>query len=293
MSLGFPRNCKHFASASPRYPVMALFSMVILVPLIAADHGHLDVGALGTNQNDQLTWANGADFIAGTYLITMDYASTGVFHGYFQQTNTLMALPRTPANAGPDPAAPALGSFIRARMACLEAPPDGEFAFWEIGATNPTLSLAAGQTSTNTWALTESNGSPGTDPYGHIHGRRFTASKPGLYLVSFQAIDTSTNGADAGPIHLPSVSLPVQFQAGVNVVEVEPDYEGSHVHIRFGARLGYTWQVEASHFLGPQADWQPAGESVIGDDTITEVLHHGDPGAERHYRIKGTPITPQ
>jgi len=168
----------------------------------------------------------------------------------------------------------------------------GQFAFWDTGATNPTISLGAGETATNTWALSQNNGSPGSDPYGHIHGRRLTATKPGLYKVTFQVIDTSTNGSGGGPIHTASAELPVWFQAGVTVVSVEPDYGKGQVQLRFGARLGYTWQVEASDALGAPADWQPVGNAITGDDALIQTIVEGDPGPQRLYRMKGTPIVP-
>ena len=273
-------------------PILGL-SLLVQPHLHAADHGHLNAGAAGTNQNDQLIWANAGDFIATAgYVKTLDYTNSGRYQGYYQQNITLTALPTTAAHAGPDPQAPAPGSFIRAKMACVEAPPGGRFAFWETGATTPTLSLAAGESATNTWVLSQSDGSPGSDPYGHVHGRRFTATVPGVYKVTFQAFDTSTNGAGGGPVHTPSVELPVYFQAGVNVVEVEPDYEEGHVHVRFGARLGYLWQVEASTDLGPSAVWLPVGNPVVGDDVFIETIHEGEPGVQRFYRVKGTPILP-
>lgn len=261
--------------------------------LLAADHAHINAGAVSTNRGAQLIWANGADFVASSgYVKTLDYTNAGVYTGYFQQNITLTALPATAANAGPDPQTPALGSFIRAKMTCLEAPSGGQFAFWDTGATQPSISLGAAQSSTNMWALSQNDGSPGSDPYGHIHGRRFTATRPGIYKVTFQAIDTSTNGIGGGPIHTPSVELPVWFQAGVNMVSVEPDFEEGHVHVRFGARLGYSWQVQSSPLLGPQANWQPAGNPITGDDVFIQMIHQGDPGTNRFYRVTATPIIP-
>jgi hypothetical protein len=99
-------------------------------------HGHLNAGAVGTHQNDALIWANGADFAAQSgYVKTLDYTNSGRYAGYFQQNITLTALPATAAHAGPDPQAPALGSYIQARMSCVAVPPGGSFAFWENGAT--------------------------------------------------------------------------------------------------------------------------------------------------------------
>lgn len=261
--------------------------------LRAQDHGHLNVGALGTSQNARLYFANGADFVASSgYVKTLDYTNAARFAGYHQGNITLTALPTTAAHAGPDPNAPAPGSHIQFSMACLEGPAGGSFAFWDAGTTAPSLSLAPGQSSTNLWALSESDGSPGSDPYGHIHGRRFTATTPGIYKIGFTAFDTSTNGAGGGPIHTPSEQLAVWFQADVNVLAVEPDEEEGHVHVTFGARLGYTWQVESTGVLGPQADWQPAGNPVVGADVFIEIIHEGVPGEQRFYRVKGIPIIP-
>ena len=89
------------------------------------------------------------------------------------------------------------------------------------------------------------------------------------------------------------MELPVWFQAGVNVIEVEPDYDEGHVHIRFGARLGYSWQVEASDKLGPDANWKPAGNPIAGDDVFILAIHEGDPDTNRFYRVKGTVFIPQ
>lgn len=269
----------------------ATIGIVASAPYAQAQHGHLNAGAASTNQNAQLIWANGADFIATSgYVNTLSYTNGARFAGYYQGNITLTALPRAPLDT--DPAAAALGAYVQFSMACLEGPAGGTFGFWDVGSTNPSLSLVPGQTSTNRWRLTESDGSPGSDPYGHIHLRRFSATLPGIYKVGFTAFDTSTNGVGGGPIHTPSQELPVWFQAGVNIQSVEPDYEEGHVHVRFGATAGFSWQIEASQFLGPQTDWQPAGTPFTGNDYLKELIDEGSPGELRFYRLRGTPVTP-
>lgn len=258
------------------------------VPL-HAQHGHLNAGAIGTNQNDALIWANGADFVTTSgYVKTLDFTNSGRYAGYFQQNITLTALPATSANAGPDPEAPALGSFIQARMRCLEAPEGGAFAFWESGATEPSITVTAGAPASAMWHLTQGDGAPGTDPFGHVHGRRFTATKPGLYTIAFQALDVSTNGLGGGPIHTPSTELAISFQAGVNLLSVEPDFDGGHVHLRFAPPAGTTWQIEASEFVGAGSRWEPVGPPVTGNDLRVERLLEGDPGTQRFFRINRT-----
>ena len=181
----------------------------------AADHGHLNAGALGTNQNDQLIWANGADFLASSgYVKTLDYTNAGRYAGYFQQNITLTALPQTAANAGPDPAAAAPGSFIKTRLACLEAPLGGAFAFWENGATSPTLSVQAGETATNLYSLSQNNGSAGS----------VLNTVPGTNRSSGVSVHGSTKASPRTPCALPirptatsSVEL-LSPPAGVGVV---------------------------------------------------------------------------
>ena len=258
-----------------------------------AQHGHLNAGAVGTNQNDLLNWANGADFVASShYVKTLFYTNGGRYADYFQGGITPTALPATLRNAGPDPAAAALGSYLQFSMACLEGPEGGKFNFWESTGATPVLSLAPGETSAKLWRLSEHDGSPGSDPYGHIHGRRFTATKAGIYKIGFTAHDTSANGAGGGPIHKPSAQLPVWFQAGVNFASIEPDYEEGHVHLRFGAAAGYSWQVEYSRQLSAAANWLPTENAVTGADYFTALIHDVPPGEQRFYRVKGTALPP-
>jgi hypothetical protein len=256
--------------------------------LRAQQHGHLNAGAVGTNQNERLIWANGADFNASSgYVKTLNYTNGGRFAGYYEGGITPTALPATLEHGGPDPDASAFGSYIQFRMSCLEGPPGGLFGFWESGATSPSISLAPGQTSTNLWPLTEGDGSPGTDPYGHIHGRRFTATKPGIYKVAFTAVDTSTNGTGGGAIHTPSEELPIWFQAGVSIQSVRP--EASQVRVRFGATAGFNWSVQ--HASDLTNTWQST-DPVVGNDTFIDSIHQTVPGQRGFYRLLGTPIEP-
>jgi hypothetical protein len=274
-------------------PSLAMIGIVANPLPSHAQHAHLNAGATSTNLGSSLLWVNGADFIVTSgYVKTLDYTNGGRFAGYYQGGITPTALPATALNAGPDPAAAALGAFLQFSISSLEGPPGGSFGFWESGSTNPTLALSPGQVSTNLWPLTEGDGAPGSDPYGHIHGRRFTATKPGLYKIALRVFETSTNGIAGEPIHTPSSDLPIWFQAGVNVITVEPDFEEGHVRVRFAATAGFTWQLEASQALDAQDGWQTVDAPITGNDLIVEIVHQQPPGERRFYRIKGTPIPP-
>ena len=274
-------------------PLTLALALVVTSPtfLLGQSHGHFNVGALSTQQNSPLFFANEADFAPeSSYVKTLLYTNTDRYAGYYQGNITLTALAQTAAHAGPELGAPALGSFIHASIVSVQGPPDGVFSFWESGATRPTYSLASGRTGTNLWRLSENEGLHGTDPFGHIHGRRFTATRPGIYTVGFQAFDLSTNGANGGPIHLPSTIASISFQAGINIESIEPDPEEGHVHVRFGALAGFTWQAEASTNLGPAALWFPAADPIVGADIFIELVHDVPPGTKRFYRVSGTAL---
>lgn len=245
-----------------------------------AQHGHLNAGATGQNQNDQLVFANAQDFITTSgYVKTLTNAVTGTYAGYFHGGITPTALFNST-----DAGAPAPGSFIQMELQSVEGPAGGEFSLWESGATTPTYSIASGQTAAHRFDLSSGDGSPGSDPGGHIHGRRWTSTVPGIYKVWFRLFDVSTNGAEGGPIHTPSEPLEVHFQAGVNFQTITQGTGGVHVH--FGAQNARTLQVERSLQLGPAADWQPVGAAAAGTDHFVEVIDDAPPAAGAFYRVK-------
>lgn len=253
----------------------------------SAQHAHLNAGVLSTAQDAKLAFDNGPDFSSSSgYIKTLTYTNSGIYAGYYQQNITLTSLAATPAFGGPVPNAPALGSYVQAGIVSLEGPEEGAFAFWESGSTNPTIVIHPGEITTNLFRLTEADGSPGTDPYGHIHGRRFSATKAGLYKVTFVLRDTSTNGLNGGSIHGASDPLSIYFQAGVIIQTVEPD--ANHKNLRFGATFGGTWRVEATSILEPASIWIPVGDLVTGDDYLHTVVDEQPVQGQRFFRVRSS-----
>ncbi len=265
---------------------LVVLSLGIALVAQSQDHGHINIGSAGVNQNDPLIFDNAAIFeVATNYVKTLTLAMSGTYSGYYQGNITFTALAATPAHAGPVLNAAALGSRIYAQLVAVSGPAGGVFSFWNTGATNPTISLTSGSTGTNTWLVSENDGSPGSDPYGHFHGRRFTATKPGIYTVSFLALDYSTNGTSGGPIHSPSQVIQVYFQAGFNVKSIEPDVD--HTHVTFAAPVGKTWVVEASNSVGTNAVWTTISAPIMGDDYFHEVSDDEPVVGNRFYRARG------
>jgi hypothetical protein len=262
--------------------LLALFHLTAF----AQDHGHLNVGAYG----EQLIFDNGAVFNTDTnYVKTLTFRNGFQYAGYYQGNITLTVLAATPAHLGPVSNCPALGSRIFAQLVSVDGPAGGAFAFWDTGAATPTISLACGTTGTNLFRLSENDGSPGTDPFGHIHGRRFTATKAGIYTVGFRAFDFSTNGPGGGPPQTPSTVFKIYFQAGDNFRSVASSTNGALV--TFATRLGYSWQLQGSLTLS-SPDWQDIGEPVTGNDYFQSVLDDSLTNSSRFYRISGSAIIP-
>jgi len=168
-----------------------------------------------------LYFANGNIFVnTSGFVQTMNYSNSGSYAGSYNSGPTITALAQTAANgATPHPAAAAFGSFLKLRLeTVVSGPAGGTFSFWDSGQTTPTLSLGVGQTITtgNLFDLSDASlgaGNPGADPYGHLHGRRFSTSEVGDYLVGFRILDTSANGIGGGPIHTQSDLFLMTFRA--------------------------------------------------------------------------------
>jgi hypothetical protein len=246
-------------------------------------HGHLNIGAVSTDLGAPLTFDNSNIFETNTaFVMTLNFTNGGTYAGYYHGNITLAALAQTASNGGPVPNAPALGSLEYAQIVSVEGPTGGAFGFWETGAIIPTINLPCGTINgTNTFKVSQNDGSPGTDPYGHIHGRRFTATKPGLYLVGFRAIDRSTNGVGGGPIHTASDVLKIYFQAGVNITSIAKDNGGTAV--TFGAPGGKSCTLQALDALGT-TNWIDL-ETITGADALQTLIDTQD-SARKFYRIK-------
>lgn len=177
---------------------------------------HFYAGATGTTSGDQLIWGNADVFSADANYFKLSYSTSGTYSGFYNAAFTMTVLAATSDNLGPVPFAPALGSFLQAQLTLVSAPVGGTFDYWLTGATTPSYTLSVGDSTAliPISDITLGAGSLGADPFGHIHGRRASATVEGDYIVSFQLFDTSVNGPDGGPIYSsPSTPFNVDFRA--------------------------------------------------------------------------------
>jgi hypothetical protein len=144
----------------------------------------------------------------------MRFSASGIYAGWFHNEIVFGALPATAGFGGPYPNSALPGTKIYLEVTSVEGPPGGVFTFWQTRSNTPSFQVFSGTSeSTNNWKLTDGSGRPGTDPYGHRHGRRFAVNLPGAYTVGFTLRDLGTNGPGGGPIHAPSLLYRMRFLA--------------------------------------------------------------------------------
>jgi hypothetical protein len=176
---------------------------------------------------------------------------------------------------------PATGSWIWAEIVSVSGPVGSLFGFWETGADTPTHLLPANQpVNAAAFVLSEGMDDAGEDPAGHIHGRAWTADKPGDYLVGIRLVDRSTSGPGGGPWHQPSRIHYLRFTAGPSF-QPQVLRSDAAVTLVWPSRMG-VWsdlgeqgvRFRILRTTGPAAGWQQVGE-VIG--TTADSVSFTDP----------------
>ena len=253
--------------------LLLLLFVTVFAPCQA--HEHLTAGALSKAPGSPLFLANAADYAATSgYVFGLDAGDSGTpYEGYYYTGDlVLAALAATPPFGGPEPLAPAVGSVIEAVVETVSGPPGASLGFWEttvddVDSTAISWSVPVGLTGgTNQIRVTESNGTPGSDPYGHRHGRLFSVTQPGFYQVGFRFVDVSTNGPLGGPIHTPSDRFILNLQSGVTLAGIASNTNGTAIVFGAPANLPDTgggaatrYQLEVASNLGAPAPWKAIG----------------------------------
>jgi hypothetical protein len=270
--------------------VCSLFVGVVVAPLRLTADTHIYAGAVGTNLNDALTFTVASLYDTNSgFRLPMVLRTTGLNVGFYRgDTLTFTALSSTDLGTGQVLGRALLGSRLAVQVVSVEGPAGGAVQFWEGDGENPgnqiTFQVPVGETrGTNAFIISENDGEPGSDPYGHIHGREFTTSTSGLYTVGFRLIDVSTNGLGGGPMHSPSAVLPMYFQAGPVIESIAATSGG--VRVFFRSAPGVTNVLEASPV--PQGGaWTSVSSGLRGNSTLQSIVDSNPTSATRFYRLQ-------
>ena len=270
--------------------LLSLLAGVVAFPTRLVADTHIYAGAVGTNLNDALAFTVASVFDTNSgFRLPMVLRTTGLNVGYYRGDSlTFTALSATDLGTGQVLGRALLGSRLVVQVVSVEGPPGGAVQYWEGDSENPgnlvTFQVPVGETrGTNAFIISENDGAPGSDPYGHIHGREFTTSTGGLYTVGFRLIDVSTNGLGGGPMHSPSAVLPMYFQAGP-VIESIASASGG-VRVFFRSAPGVTNVLEASS--APQGGaWSAVSAGLRGNSTLQSLVDPNPASPIRFYRLQ-------
>ena len=251
-------------------------------------HNHMPAGATTSAPSATLRYDPAAtDYTSNSgFVFSLDAGTTNdAYLGYYYTSDQVFtALAATADNGGPEPGHAAPGTFIQVKLLSVEGPAGAGFGFWEtaedgVDSTNLTWSVPVPYTNgTRLIPVSQSNGSAGSDPYGHLHGRVYSVTQPGFYKATWQFVDTSTNGPGGGPVDLPSAPFSTYYQADLTLISVTTVTNG--VNVVFAAPSNQpddlstppsNYFLQSTLTLGPGALWKQVGPVIVGDDTLHVV----------------------
>ncbi len=252
-----------------------LFLALAMTHALAHEDHHLDGGASAQTPGSPLVFSNGNDFSteSGWVMFLDGKDSTGMW--YVGDELTVTSLSGSASTGGPAPGRAANGAFLQLQFLAVEGPAGSQMRISQEEFTpdeEPTgnilqlLDLPVGPVvGDQKIPITEGEGSPGSDPFGHIHGRQFWADRPGLFTATVRLVDTSTNGPGGGPIHIPSAPLSIYFQAD-DTVQIAYTSAGG-AELVFAVRELETVALESSPQLGAGAAWTEVYRNEASDDS--------------------------
>jgi len=267
---------------------LAVTGAVTATSFLVHAHDHMPAGATSNSPGAMLQYVpEAADYTTNSGFVFSLAAGTtnDPYLGfYYTGDQVFTALADTANNGGPEPGAAALGTYVQVKLLSVQGPAGASFGFWEtatngVDSTNLTWSVPVPYTNgTNLIYVSESDGSPGSDPYGHIHGRIYSVTEPGLYVATWQFVDTSTNGPGGGPVDQPSAPFSTYYQADLTIAGITAGTNA--VNITFAAPSNQpddlstppsNYTLEGAPALGIGTSWAPVGDVIVGDDTLHTV----------------------
>ena len=270
-----------------------------------AQHPHISAGAYEVFPGAPLVFVEGYLYDTNSYsgvypaclFMAKNDPNVPLYPDLYQTDVSFTSRPGTIFTGGPALYAAEFGSYIQMIVRSVQGPPGGVIGFWkendefEATSTANLFSVPVGTfNGTNQINLTQSPEEGGweSDPYGHVHGRRFTANKPGLYTVGFQLIDTSTAGPGGAPNHSPSDTNYFYFQAGLVLQLLEKT--NTSVVLRFGLQGFKDYYLEMSPTVDG-TNWSTVfREAGANHSDLHTIVDTNATNTARFYRVREVPL---
>lgn len=276
-----------------RHLLPGLLALALSGTPALGQHFHVNAGVVAPEAGAALTFANRASFAEESrFVIHLRPVESPVYGPIYYGGSdlTFTALPATLDNGGPSPKAALPGTRIAAIVESVSGPQGGAFSFWDsfdgfFDATEITFTEPTGTSGgTNRFLLSENDGSPGADPYGHIHGRKFSATLPGVYRVGLRLVDEALNGPGNGPMQAPSERIVFLFQAGLTLSVVS--IQDGTATVQFGTEANRTYRLETTTELGPAAVWKTLGVPIAGTGRLETITGLPAANPETFFRVR-------
>lgn len=286
-------------------PILATFLALTLLP--AAAHDHFAVGIIDANSNGkpdpgeqlQLTGTNWANRTFRLLPRPIGQRCGG-YYNLSEAVRTLFPSDSFSITALSDgqydlasPNHPRTGSWIWAEIVSVAGPSGASFGFWDEGFNVVTNSLATNQPTGNPrFVISEGIDDVNDDPFGHIHGRAWTATKPGDYTVGIRFIDRSTTRPGGGSWHTPSQTYLFKFQAGPSFQPTMTRNSGGSIALTWPSQMGVwsgfqngmVFTIQRSQSMAAN-QWQTLG-TVTGTTANTATFTDPSPlQGKAFYRL--------
>ena len=200
--------------------------LLLATASVSDAHDHVEVG-LSSSSGTQLAM-DGPAYQLATYIPSQE-----VFSFYRPSVSIGAHFAELTFTTEMNAIDPATGANPRIEVVSVIGPQNATFSFWEVGSKTPTWTLATGWNSSQSSApsfLVIQNGD------NHIHGRAFSADKPGRYHVTFCAVDE--NG-----IYSPSNYQTIVFNAQ-QPPQLSISVASGNTTLSFTSRNGLTYDLQ-------------------------------------------------
>lgn len=158
----------------------------------------------------------------------------------------------------------------------VSGPAGANFFFWETGSVKPTWRRSTG------WSAEPEEEAPSIIVYehpdgsGHIHGRAFSFDQPGIYEITFRAIDeTSQFSASLPKTIIFNAQPPPQLSIYL---------ENDEVQLSFSSRENLTYDLQVSTTLAPNS-WTTIEEWISGTGETIALFDSVKNRSRAFYRL--------
>lgn len=200
--------------------------LLLATASVSDAHYHVEVG-LSSSSGTQLAM-DGPAYQLATYIPSQE-----VFSFYRPSVSIGAHFAELTFTTETDAIDPANGANPRIEVVSVIGPQNATFSFWEVGSTAPAWTRATGWNSSQSSApsfLVIQNGD------NHLHGRAFSADKPGRYQVTFRAVDDND-------IYSPSADQTIVFNAQ-QPPQLSISVASGNATLSFASRYGLTYDLQ-------------------------------------------------